>query len=120
MPGDYGQNVARDIEDALGLIDDDADDVEQGVEVHVVAFRHKTPGEGVGGHEWDVSADAARARVAAALNGDADYETFETTYRTAFTAEQIAGDENVRAAITDATDAFVWETWDREGGEQDA
>ena len=91
-----------------------------GVEVHVVAFRHKTPGEGVGGHEWDVSADAARARVAAALNGDASYETFETTYRTAFTAEQIAGDENVRAAITDATDAFVWETWDREGGEQDA
>lgn len=104
------------LEDRAEDADDDEND---GDDVHVVAFRHKTPGEGVGGHEWDLSADAARERVAAALNGDPDYETFETTYRTAYSAEEIATDEAIRAEITDETDAHVWETWDREGGGTD-
>jgi hypothetical protein len=79
--------------------------------VHAVGFRHRIPGEGVGGHEWDLDREAARARIAAiGVFEDADYETIERTFtiegETPLTDEQ-------RASITDYIDGVLWDEWKR-------
>jgi hypothetical protein len=80
--------------------------------VHVVAFRHKTPGEGVGGIEWDLDPDEVRRRVTTLLNGDPGYETLERTYTVEYTEAEIRQHEETREAITDELDARAWEEWD--------
>jgi hypothetical protein len=69
------------------------------LKVTVVAFRHKTPGEGVGGIEWDLDPLAARRRVReAGVYDDPAYETWEKDYE--------IGDQ-----ITEMLDAAAWEDW---------
>lgn len=73
--------------------------------VYAIAFRHKTPGEGVGGVEWDVQPGAARDRVRPALE-DPDYETAEREfYIVGVTVESIP---KHRDEITEAVDAHFW------------
>jgi hypothetical protein len=70
--------------------------------VHAVAFRHKTPGEGVGGFEWDVDPVAARDRIAASgVYGDHNYEVYEQSFEVPFTLDE-------KDAITDYIDAELW------------
>lgn len=71
--------------------------------VYATAFRHKTPGEGVGGHEWDFVEGAARDRVAALLNADPAYETWDYTLE--------VEDGATRDEITNETDAMAWADW---------
>lgn len=85
--------------------------------VYVVAFRHKTPGEGVGGFEWNIHRQTAIDRVARiGVFDDENYETFETSLelpdRFYFTPQSRDATQK-REAITDYVDAKVWHMWRR-------
>ena len=72
------------------------------MKVYAVAFRHVTPGEGVGGFEWDTSLEAARARIAEiGVFDDQNYETLEKEYE--------VSDDLTREEITDEIDGRLWD-----------
>lgn len=72
--------------------------------VHAVAWRHKEPGEGAGGCEWDLQPGLAKERVAGILTND-DVEWNERSFL-------ISGfrslDRDAKDRITDAIDTHFW------------
>lgn len=110
VPGDARLTATatwEDVDEALvdsgspGMLDDEPE--ARGLTVHVVAFRHKVPGEGVGGFEWDVDPEQARSRIrAAGVYDDPNYETVEYTYDT---GELTLADKD---EITNRIDLDAW------------
>lgn len=73
--------------------------------VYVAAFRHKTPGEGIGGVEWDFMPGEARKRVDAVVGPYACRDVEIEVPHEVF----VAGKE----AITSYVDSMIWEGWAR-------